>query len=109
MLGKMQQVSMEAPLQPSKPVFRVHETTVFRNGPGPSKVEKLIQKAALLELILVPTVAKLHKMMLKTCVDKCVDTCVDTCVVQGGPGERSNLGKLGWHAGKSKIFRFWAC
>ena len=40
---------------------------------------------------------------------KCVDTCVDTCVVQGGPGERSNLGKLGWHAGESKIFQFWAC
>ena len=48
-------------------------------------------------------------ILRKTGEDKCVDTCVDTCVVQGGPGERSNLGKLGWHAGKSKIFRFWAC
>ena len=53
-LGKMQQVCMEAPRQPSKTVFRLHETTVFRNGPGPSKVEKLIQKAALLDLILAP-------------------------------------------------------
>ena len=48
-------------------------------------------------------------ILRKTGEDKCVDTCVDTCVVQGGPGERSNLGKLGWHAGKSKIVRFWAC
>jgi len=55
-LGKMQQVCMEAPRQPSKMVFRVHETTVFRNGPGPSKVEKLIEKAALWGIILAPEV-----------------------------------------------------
>ncbi len=47
---------MEAPRQPSKMVFRVHETTVFRNGPGPSKVEKLIEKAALWGIILAPEV-----------------------------------------------------
>ena len=35
----------------------------FQKWPGPSKVEKLIQKAALLELILVPKVAKLLKLM----------------------------------------------
>ena len=35
---------MEAPHQPSKTVFRLHETTVFRNGPGPAKVEKSIEK-----------------------------------------------------------------
>ena len=78
MLGTMPPGCMEATHQPSKTVFRLHKTTVFRNGPGPSKVEKLILKAAPWELILVPTVAKLHKMMLKTRVDKCVDTCVDT-------------------------------
>ena len=55
-LGKMQQVCMEATHQPSKTVFRVHETTVFRNGPGPSKVEKLIQKATLWGFILAPEV-----------------------------------------------------
>ena len=82
MLGKMPPGCMEATHQPSKTVFRLHKTTVFRNGPGPSKVEKLILKAAPWELILVPTVAKLHKMMLKTCVDKCVDTCVDTVLTQ---------------------------
>ena len=32
MLGKMPPGCMEAPLQPSKSVFRVHETTVFRNA-----------------------------------------------------------------------------
>ena len=63
MLGKMPPGCMEATHQPSKTVFRLHKTTVFRNGPGPSKVEKLILKAAPWELILVPTVVKLVKLM----------------------------------------------
>ena len=64
-LGKMPQVCMEAPLQPSKSVFRVHKTTVFRNGPGPSKVVKLSLRGALLELISVPKVVKLYKMVIE--------------------------------------------
>ena len=63
MLGKMPPGCMEATHQPSKTVFRLHKTTVFRNGPGPSKVEKLILKAAPWELILVPTAVKLVKLM----------------------------------------------
>ena len=43
-LEKCRQVAWRPPHQPSKTVFRLHETTVFRNGPEPSKVEKLIEK-----------------------------------------------------------------
>ena len=38
MHGKMQQVCMEPPRQPPKSVFRLHETTVFANATGPSKL-----------------------------------------------------------------------
>ena len=41
---------MEAPHQPSKIVFRPHETTVFTNAAGPSKVVKLVPQATLLDL-----------------------------------------------------------
>ena len=72
------------PHQPSKTVFRVHETTVFRNGPEPSKVEKLIEKAVLLESILVPTVAKLHKMVIEIrCSIVCSIVCSILCSISG--------------------------
>ena len=94
----MQQVCMEAPHQPSKTVFRPHETNVFRNGPGPSKVEKLIEKAALLELILVPTVAKLHKIVIKRMCAECVRNLCGICA-ESVPDLGSTGGSIGWSMG----------
>ena len=64
MLGKMPPGCMEATHQPSKTVFRLHETTVFANATRPSKTTKLRLKAVLLQLILVPKVVNLHKNVL---------------------------------------------
>ena len=41
---KNEQVCMEPPGQPPKSVFRLHETTVFANGTGPSKLRIWVQK-----------------------------------------------------------------
>ena len=43
---KNEQVCMEPPGQPPKSVFRLHETTVFANGTGPSKLRIWHQRLA---------------------------------------------------------------